>query len=332
MKKTVLVAALMACGAGSVMAQSNVTLYGTMDTSIGRGFNQETTGLNTNQRGTSNWGLRGSEDLGGGLKANFHLESTALETDTGGGGNGFTRQSWLGLSGNFGSVMLGRTTTPQSRVMGTFDLNGISAVNPYTTLGQAANGGLTGSRQSNQVQYATPTFSGFSARIGFGFAEVDSSEKKNWAQIAAQYKAGGLTLGAAVQPKSTSFQNPADNDKYRTGYALGAKYQFDGIATVSGLYQQDEQKANGKLLGFGVAVPFGALEVGAQYARIMTEGTPAGAKTALKGAAAYELFANYSLSKRTTLYVIAAGMNEKTKAFRGFERKSSLNLGVTHKF
>ncbi|MEA3130978.1 MAG: hypothetical protein QOF46_2773, partial [Paraburkholderia sp.] len=113
MKKSLLALAALGAFAGVAHAQSSVTLYGIID----EGFN-----INTNSGGKhlynlssgvlqgSRWGLRGTEDLGGGLKAIFVLEN-GFDVNNGKLGQGglmFGRQAYVGLSSQFGTVTLGR--------------------------------------------------------------------------------------------------------------------------------------------------------------------------------------------------------------------------------
>lgn len=137
MKKLTLVAGavLALVSATSAMAQSSVTLYGIVDAAVTYTTKQtptggSRTGIDAGQLATSRWGMRGTEDLGGGLKANFNLEGTLIN-DTGAAGLGFggnsttgagvvvgspagastslfDRQATVGLSGGFGSINLGR--------------------------------------------------------------------------------------------------------------------------------------------------------------------------------------------------------------------------------
>lgn len=120
MKKSSLL--LLAAGltsGGAAFAQSNVTIYGIVDTSIHYLSNANAQG-NSNVRmdngaiANSRIGFKGTEDLGGGLKAMFQLEN-GFSSDTGAmqqGGSLFGRQSWVGLQGGFGKVRVGRQNTP----------------------------------------------------------------------------------------------------------------------------------------------------------------------------------------------------------------------------
>jgi predicted porin len=115
MKKMIAIAAIAACGAAH--AQTNVTMYGLLDTAIDYNTNADAAGHSRTWMPSlgggmfpSRIGFRGTEDLGGGLKAIFTLE-TGIYTDTGTTGQGnrlFGRQAWVGLAGNWGQVTLGR--------------------------------------------------------------------------------------------------------------------------------------------------------------------------------------------------------------------------------
>jgi len=115
MKKTLI--ALAALAAGTAFAQSSVTMYGQLD--IGYSLHQTgagTSGANNNVamnsgfHGPSRMGIKGSEDLGGGLKANFDLQTGDLGLDTG-GTFAFKREGWVGLSSSqLGAVRLGLTS------------------------------------------------------------------------------------------------------------------------------------------------------------------------------------------------------------------------------
>jgi predicted porin len=119
MKKSPLAIAAMAlfAAAGSASAQSNVQVYGLLDVGMETANNQTPTGGSMTRvisggMNTSRWGLRGSEDLGGGLKAVFNLEGGIL-MDTGAqDGALFKRQANVGLEGAYGRVVIGRRSPP----------------------------------------------------------------------------------------------------------------------------------------------------------------------------------------------------------------------------
>lgn len=324
-------AVVLAAVAGGAAAQSNVAIYGKIDTGLGRTYTDAANAnMVTSYDGTTLFGFRGSEDLGNGLKANFQLEAAGVKSDTGDWKNGFQRQSWVGLSGSFGEVMLGRTTTPQNRLMGMFDLNKTAGSSALKVLGLGANSSLTSARQDNQIQYATPKLGGFRARVAYGFSETVSgsaTDKKDFLQLAANYQLNGLTLGAAFQPKSQSTQSAVGTTDNRNGFALGAKYNF-GILEASALYTRSEKTSEGDGWGLGIAVPIGkAVRVGAQYARITKHSS-----SAVKGSNAMELFADYALSKRTSFYANYGRVNSKAEVWKKLQRNNTLAVGISHKF
>ncbi len=147
MKKTlVAIAALAAFGAAS--AQSSVTLYGRIDASIGSvkttagGVTIADPGvqIRSGAHTGSRWGLKGSEDLGGGLKANFVLEQ-GFNIDSGTFADAtrqFSRQAFVGLSGGFGSLNIGRQYDITDNMYGMYDPTGYSG---YSAMGYAFNVG-----------------------------------------------------------------------------------------------------------------------------------------------------------------------------------------------
>ena len=146
-----------------------MTLYGVVD----QGYNTDkktvgavatkTTGLTSILSG-SRFGFKGTEDLGGGLNANFVLEYGVQPDDA--ATSMANRQSYVGLQGAFGTVNLGRQYTQIFYVQSAFDANGNA-----TAAGWLAGGTAT-VRQSNAIVYNTPSFNGFSAGLELGMAEV----------------------------------------------------------------------------------------------------------------------------------------------------------------
>jgi predicted porin len=117
MKKMILAAALAAAFSSAAYAQTNVTMYGIVDAGIAYKKNGNPAGntvsMESGQQSGSRLGFKGREDLGGGLAAIFTLESGFNIDDgkLGQGGRLFGRQAWVGMSGGFGSVKLGRQLT-----------------------------------------------------------------------------------------------------------------------------------------------------------------------------------------------------------------------------
>jgi predicted porin len=176
-KKSLLALAVLASFASAASAQSSVTVYGLLDAGITaeRGSTDGSiTKLATGVQQGNRLGFKGTEDLGNGLKANFQLESGFnLDTGTSRQDALFGRQAFVGLSGNFGAVNLGRQYDPIFVSMDTID--------PFST-------GLTGAtsnlmspgnvRTNNAVTYMTPNIQGFSATVLYGAGEKAGSSSQ----------------------------------------------------------------------------------------------------------------------------------------------------------
>src|SRR6202012_1349968 len=177
MKKTLMVAALTGVFATAAHAQSSVTLYGLIDAGLTYTNNQggshnfkETSGSVNGSR----WGLRGSEDLGGGLKAIFTLEDgfSIANGTFGQGGREFGRQAFVGLSSNqFGAVTLGRQDDSVVDYLGPLFLTGTQSggtqfAHPFD------NDNLDNSfRVNNSIKYQSVNYAGFKFSGFYCFSE-----------------------------------------------------------------------------------------------------------------------------------------------------------------
>jgi GBP family porin len=267
MKKTLLAAALLAGFAGAASAQSSVTLYGVVDVGIlsqtlKTGDNdpkgsqtKNQTGMASGQQSGSRWGLKGVEDLGNGLSANFVYESS-VSVNSGGGDGGFTRQSTLGLVGkSWGSIDLGRRTTP-----GTVALAGIDPFgNGFGTAAIDSSMGAAFMRLSNMVMYTSPSISGFMGSIGYSF---DSGAKVVGAPNSATYAATTDKWGSTTKTRALSL-----GLRYASGPLLvGFSYdQFMPAAWKTGNPAKDAGDSNVKQWNLGGTYDFKAVKVHAAY-------------------------------------------------------------------
>lgn len=310
MKKTLLAVAAVAC-CSAAFAQSTVTLYGVIDVSVGSktGGKFAFSGgkdLNASYHTPTRFGLRGSEDLGGGLKANFNLETNGIGMATGSlNGNMWGREAWTGLSGNFGSTRLGRTSSFGTQSHARFDLNGISTSSAMDVAGISPVTWYGSSRRDAQIQYVTPNMGGFDAGVSIVLAGNNANKQST--SVRANYGAGPLAVGVVAETSRTATN--------RTAYAIAGSYDL-GMAKLVGGYVVSETVAKGKGAYIGAVAPMGPVNVGAQYAR----------NTAAK-VNATELFANYSLSKRTSLYA-----DFVKRSGSGTTGTNSYGLGVLHTF
>ncbi|HUG57512.1 MAG TPA: porin, partial [Candidimonas sp.] len=184
MKKTLLAAALIAGFAGVAQAETSVTLYGILDGGIGynkvsgndsrtatpgASIDGKRVGIIQHMQAGNRWGLKGSEDLGNGLRAVFQLESGFNLTNgtSAQGGRLFGRQATVGLAGDsWGQLDLGRQTNIASKYFGSID--------PFGTAYDQANIGVAftaanTTRYDNMVMYQSPSFSGFQFGVGYSF-------------------------------------------------------------------------------------------------------------------------------------------------------------------
>jgi predicted porin len=336
MKKLLIATAALAMVAGTAQAQSTVTVYG----AIGYGIEQNdlaagsttTATQGSNGLGTSVIGLRGSEDLGGGLKANFNLEgglntpdgtlgSTNSNTTTTANTNQlFNRQSWVGISSTqFGAIQLGRQNTATKDIEGfgdvgtnLMDVGG--AVDSYTD------------RFGTTARYETPTISGFKAVItntqglsaAAAYNAVEAGQEINAYNI--QYSAGKLKLAYGEANSKTAAGFKANNTLW------GASYDA-GFATFEAAYQTEKPDADGtdKLTQFGAIVPVGKqYDVRVAYASLDVAGATATDITYMG------VMGVYHMSKRTRAFI---GYRDASYGAGGEASDAKLTtVGLIHAF
>jgi len=343
MKKSLIALAVLA-SSGAAMAQSSVTLYGLVDAYAGYKSTTDVAGaagtkisqgvINSSGANNSRWGLKGTEDLGNGLKANFVLES-GFNTDTGTGtlGNAlFGRQAFVGLSGDFGAVSLGRQYSA-------YDALRVATNNLYDTNLATTNTVWTNgvadytNRVSNSIAYTSPVFSGFSGAAVYGFGEDKLTNRKASynASLHLKYANGPVLVGYAYQEElsSSASATPRDKNKY---HLLAASYDF-GVAKLTGGFNVAKNDTlKDKEFQVGVSAPFGAATVALGYSRSKTNnGT---AFTADSKAQGLSLLGTYSLSKRTTVYAGVASTkfdNLQVGSLNNYKTTTTA-IGVRHTF
>lgn len=341
MKKLALAAALTAAFAGSAFAQSSVTLYGRINTTIEA---QKDGSLGTKyvlQNNSSRWGLRGSEDLGGGLKALFALEN-GFASDTGAGsqaGKQFGRDAYVGLqSERLGRVQAGLMTSALYYATADYISNhnhdtGVSA-DVFYALPNYYNGttaaNVTGF-VTNAVQYTTPTFGGFAVTALVSAGEGSATTPKGY-EISAVYDSGPLHFGFGYAADEAL--NGLKND----GFAVRALIEA-GPLVYGLLYERNDFQRNVTGQGVGkrnhyrgsVMYVLGASELHANVGRADDIG-----RTDQTGALQYTVGYNYNLSKRTKVYGFYTVIDNDDNATYGVsnagDKFSSLALGIRHNF
>lgn len=346
MKKSLIALAVLAAS-GAAMAQSSVTLYGRLDASLGQTSKEVTglnavgkvkqTGINSSDLNTTFWGLKGSEDLGGGLRANFQLES-GFAIDTGLGNTGlFERRATVGASGAFGAVDLGRNYTAYDTLRAA--TNNIYDSN-FATTGTVWNNGIKdyANRTSNSISYTSPDFGGISGQVAYAFGEnkntttitpafTNVGDATDTASLHIKYANGPLLVGYGYQEEKqaqASVTTGQDKIKYNL---VGASYDF-GMAKLVGSYNQAKMAGlKDKEYQVGVSVPFGAAAIAAGYSHSKSEGFNANNK----GTGA-SLVGTYNLSKRTTVYAGFESTKVETSNGATTTKATNVATGVRHTF
>jgi predicted porin len=343
MKKSLLAVAVLGALSGAAFAQvapNNITLYGIVDAGLqstktttrasatAAEVSGTVTGLNSGIQSGSRWGLRGSEDLGGGLKGNFQLES-GFNLDNGTsaqGGRLFGRAAWLGLSGGFGEVRLGRMAIfSGASVTGIADPFG----NGFSNAGwQYLSTAAAPQRNDNTVTYLTPNMGGLQGGLYYTFGEVATpvaatTAKNNWIGGGVTYSAGPLALGVAYDTVDSSTTTTRDAKWLN----LAASYDF-GFATLRAGYVDQEEANRTDRTGYilGANVPLGGGVLLASYQD--GEDKLAGAKTDYTR---LSLGYTYSLSKRTNVYTAFTDGKAKAAGYTA-NKERAFSLGVRHSF
>lgn len=335
MKRSLIALAVLGAFAGAASAQSSVTLFGVVDVNARAIKNNDTVkGLGTDGIASSRLGFRGVEDLGGGLRASFHLEAAlAADTGTAGGSNAltnaagssalFNRRATVSLLGGFGEVRLGRDYNPSFWNLTTFDpfgTNGVgSSLNMVSTLGSGVG---TLVRTNNTIGYFLPgNLGGFYGQAMVGAGEgVEQSGTNGNKYIGGRlgYAAGPFDVAAAY---GSTEANTA-GDKYKL-WNVGGSWDF-GVAKLMGQYINAKYLSR-KQVNYVVAavVPVGAGEFHASYDHANQSGAGTNGNDANLMALGYV----HNLSKRTALYGTVARINNKGAANFAVSTQGALSLG-----
>ena len=303
MKKSLIALAVLGF-AGAAMAQSSVTLYGVADAGLGKAKSAGDTKVNmqsagTMNNGTSRLGVRGVEDLGGGLKAGFNFETgLSLEngnTSTAGAGFwGRNANMWLG--GSWGTFQMGRTLNPSFYGVAAWELTGTAN---YSVVGNTY-GYVGGARNSSEFSYKTPDFGGLTAKLGY-IMKADNGDNAKW-DLNVIYANGPIAAGLSA--------NKTKGQK--VGYALGGKYNFGNFA-VAASYSDNHKVRRG--FSIGGTANFGAASVTLDLTR---DTKNLAGKKYTNGL----LEGKYALSKRTFMYA----------AYLRHDGNNNYGLGVRHNF
>ncbi|QHE77615.1 porin [Hydrogenophaga sp. PBL-H3] len=323
MKKSLIALAILGSVAGVAQAQSTVTLYGIADVWLGSekdGLNAKSVAkVNSGGFNGSRFGLTGSEDLGGGLKAVFKLEQGfAIDTGTqSAAGTAFGRQAYVGLAGGFGTVTFGNVWSSMDDVLGASNGAFDSAFSPAGLV----NGVNTSyvDRPKNAIKYQSPSFGGFSGGFTYGLDE-NTAVSQDVVDFSLSYGAGPVGVNFAYQ-----VQNGVTDTKLTH---LGGSYDL-GVAKLLASYGQvKEDAAKTTDYQFGVDVPLSsALTLSGSYARSKDNAFLGSSKRDGFGIAA-----KYSLSKRTFTYAGVVSGKQKDAAGVKNDEYRLYAVGMQHSF
>lgn len=333
MKKHLLALAILSAF-NAAHAQSSVTLYGVADAAIERVKGATgVTRLSSGQQQGSRWGLRGTEDLGGGMNAQFVLEAGInLDAGTAGqSGRAFGRQSFVGLGGGFGTVRLGRQYSPMD------DVASIAGTKVYDVLSVVpilGNGDYN--RVDNAINYLSPNFGGFSFQVqrslGNEGATAGSPDFQKQTSANLMYSGGPLTLALGLQ--SVDDNSAAAGDQDADEVLLAGSYAF-GDFKVTAYHANTDLGTNDdmKVTGIGGAYTFGANTVSAAIAKARDV-----RGIADDDASIFTLQGSHNLSKRTALYAHYTRVSNDGFANLGFNAptpggsSTGIQFGVRHRF
>jgi predicted porin len=360
-KRTILMAGTMALavgGAGKVHAQSNVTVYGIVDAAMVYSSNQGGKSNFYERSGNlaaSRIGFRGTEDLGGGLNALFVLEN-GFNVDDGAmsaANTLFNRQAYVGLnSKEHGSVLVGRQYTPYYLSVGpvgpTTALTGATGAHPGDI-----DGLDTTIRVSNALTYMSPVFGGVQLSAQYGFGETaGSTSTGNTFSAGLKYEMDALRIGLGYlklrnganlaagwsATASGSFPTSPINKGYLTAGSVqliagAVRYKF-GQLELGGNASNVQYVPKSGSLFFSTATfnTGGALATYQLTPEVFISGgysyTREKEANGITDPAKYQqlsLEQTYSLSKRTTLYLLEAHQLAKGKTLGAAGRASQVN-------
>ena len=339
--------------AAAMADTGNVVVYGIMHLSYDRFDNDAATNNTASyvSNNSSRLGFKGSEDMGDGLKTVWQIEAgVAADGETTQGALNSVRDTYVGLSGSFGTVTAGRQSW--------FNL---LKHDGSLFADQIGNPGIwldKGGRINNSIKYATPNMNGFDASItygtpgsitstgGSGTEGADDNFDSSYA-LKASYKNGPMyvSLTHLNQAHATANTNP---DQKAT--SIGGSYDF-GVGKVLAQYVKFSDAANVTGVDYNVSTIGGSYNVTGK-SKIKAQYTRAGdgknsATSTDDGADMVTVGYDYSLSKRTTAYVAYARVSNDTNASyevggKGHDANlvptsankdpSALSFGLVHSF
>ena len=334
MKKSLIALAVAgAFAAPAFAATSNVDVYGKLHMSVSM-FDDQSDLINDLQisSNASRIGFKGSEDLGGGLKGIWQIESGVNLDEQ--NGTLASRNSFVGLNGGFGTVLLGNHDTPLKLVGRSVDLFGDTMADSRNVMSVA-----TDTRADNVVAYVSPNFSGFAFAAAYSTDPLsaqsnagDVADESVWS-LNGTYTNGPIYVGLGY-----STGDALDNAGIDSEIRVAGGFTF-GNAKIVGQYDSMDADVGGyDAWMLGGAYTMGAIVLKANYMQGEIDGTDIEPTQ-------WTIGADYNLSKRTSVYALYAAGEDGVTLGSGAGSSdrisgtvasdfdvSALSVGVVHSF
>jgi predicted porin len=324
MKKQIALGLLAAAAAGGAFAQSSVTIYGRLNMTVESVKNGDEDRVGEVRDNASRIGFKGTEDLGGGLKAGFQIEH-GFDATTGQAKSAFwNRQSEVNLSGAFGTVRLGGWTNDS--YFATSDYIGMHnhETGDSSDAFYATTMAFDRSSVTNKVGYVSPNLSGLQIYASVAESQPAAGVDDKSYDLAAYFDRGPLHLGFGYEKQGDLKE-----------FAIRGLYEF-GAFTVGALYQRDTDfygLGNRNYFRVSGMYAFGANELHVNIGRAGEYNDEVASDTATQWTIGY----NYNLSKRTKVYGYYTGITgddaaRYTGITTGNGKFNALAVGIRHNF
>ena len=365
MKKNIIAIAVAAAMIAPAAAMADTTLYGkfhvSYDVLSGDNATNTQSGFSSN---SSRIGIKGSEKINDSLSIIYQYETgfdagTNGSTGASGGGLGGQRNTFIGATGNWGTVIVGRHDTPFKMMGRSYDLFGDTIGDSRNIITQKHGDFGWDLRPSQVVAYVTPDLAGFKAIVAYvnSWALTDptaspaspyNTKSTAWS-LSAGYKIAGFGLDAAYELHTLQGVPAGATNDSQSAYRIGANYSIAGFK-VMGLYQDVKNTGlssnDVKAYGVGAAYTFmGANTIKAQYFKADDI-----SNTSNTGGDMWAVGYDYKLSKQTSVYAAYAQTSNSSAAsytimgddhdysyptdtakFPG-GKSSAVSVGIEHKF
>jgi predicted porin len=352
MKKTLLSLAILATFGGAAQAQSNVQVYGLMDAGVehidhANASQGGATKVISGGKNTSRWGFKGSEDLGGGMKAVYGLEGGVLMDTGAADGALFKRQAYVGLEGEYGRVVIGRSFTTTYDFLILFDPLGFAPNYSWATSGNATGPSKYGMTTAfdNLVKYSGQSGEfKYGATIGLGETAGSAADARKYA-VAGSWTHAGLGIMASYEQVNGTTVAATGRRDENTVYHVATDYRegqwrlsagMRGYKLVAGKAATADVRADTTWAGVSFLPRPDITLTGAIY-HVDVKNVAAGKDA---DPTMYVARGMLALSKRTDLYLAWAHAKAKNGQLVGLSRddpgfastQTGITAGIQHRF